>query len=105
MRNQYLVPANSKKSQLIFGFFTWPDLILCLIGAAITIALLIILKNPTTVELIIAIIPVLIAAGLVMPVRNYHNVMQLLNNMLDFYNNTRKYYWKGWCVKDDTNEQ
>lgn len=42
------------------------------------------LKNPTTVELIIAIIPVLIAAGLVMPVRNYHNVMQLLNNMLDF---------------------
>ena len=52
MRNQYLVPANSKKSQLIFGFFTWPDLILCLIGAAITIALLIILKNPTTVEFI-----------------------------------------------------
>ena len=94
MRNQYLVPANSKKSQLIFGFFTWPDLILCLIGAAITIALLIILKNPTTVELIIAI----------MPVRNYHNVMQLLNNMLDFYTNTRKYYWKGWCVKDDTDE-
>lgn len=40
-----------------------------------------------------------------MPVRNYHNVMQLLNNMLDFYTNTRKYYWKGWCVKDDTNEQ
>ena len=60
--------------------------------------------NPTTVELIIAIIPVLIAAGLVMPVRNYHNVMQLLNNMLDFYTNTRKYYWKGWCVKDDTDE-
>ena len=104
MRNQYLVPANSKKSQLIFGFFTWPDLILCLVGAAITIALLIILKNPTTVELIIAIIPVLIAAGLVMPVRNYHNVMQLLNNILDFYTNTRKYYLTGWCVKDDTDE-
>ena len=55
MQNQYLVPANSKKSQLIFGFFTWPDLIVCLIGAFITIIMLVILKNPTTVELIIII--------------------------------------------------
>ena len=35
MRNQYLVPANSKKSQLIFGFFTVPDLVVCLIGVGI----------------------------------------------------------------------
>lgn len=104
MRNQYLVPANSKKSQLIFGFFTWPDLIICLTGAFITIILLIIFKNPTTGELIIAIIPALIGAGLVMPVRNYHNVMQLLNNILDFYTNNRKYLWKGWCVSDDTDK-
>ena len=105
MRNQYLVPANSKKSQLIFGFFTWPDLILCLVGAGITLILLLVLKNPSLTELIIAILPLLIAAALVMPIRYYHNVMQLLNNVIDFYTNTRKYYWKGWCVKDDTDEQ
>lgn len=104
MRNQYLVPANSKKSQLIFGFFTVPDLVVCLIGALITIMLLIILKNPSTMELIIAIIPILFAALLVMPVRHYHNVMQLINNIIDFYVNTRVYYWKGWCVGDDTDE-
>ncbi|MDD5865055.1 MAG: hypothetical protein PUD07_00980 [bacterium] len=104
MRNQYLVPANSKKSQLIFGFFTVPDLVVCLIGALITIMLLIILKNPSTMELIIAIIPILFAALLVMPVRHYHNVMQLINNIIDFYVNTRVYYWKGWCVSDDTDE-
>lgn len=104
MRNQYLVPANSKKSQLIFGFFTVPDLVVCLIGALITIMLLIILKNPSTMELIIAIIPILFAALLVMPVRQYHNVMQLINNIIDFYVNTRVYYWKGWCVSDDTDE-
>lgn len=104
MRNQYLVPANSKKSQLIFGFFTVPDLVVCLIGALLTIMLLIILKNPSTMELIIAIIPILFAALLVMPVRHYHNVMQLINNIIDFYVNTRVYYWKGWCVGDDTDE-
>ena len=104
MQNQYLVPANSKKSQLIFGFFTVPDLAVCLIGALITIMLLIILKNPSTMELIIAIIPILFAALLVMPVRHYHNVMQLINNIIDFYVNTRVYYWKGWCVGDDTDE-
>ena len=43
MQNQFLVPANSKKSQLIFGFFTVPDLIVCLVGAFITVMLLIIL--------------------------------------------------------------
>ncbi len=104
MQNQYLIPANSKKSQLILGFFTWPDIIVCGIGALITIIMLFILKNPTTVELIISIIPLLIATGLVMPVRNYHNVMQLLNNILDFYTNRKKYYWKGWCVRDDADE-
>lgn len=104
MQNQFLVPANSKKSQLIFGFFTIPDLIVCLVGAFITVMLLIILKNPTTIELIIAIIPVLFAALLVMPVRHYHNVMQLINNIIDFYINPKKYHWKGWCIGDDTDE-
>ena len=34
--NQFLVPANSKKSRLIFGFFTPRDLIVCAIGGTLT---------------------------------------------------------------------
>ena len=84
--NQFLVPANSKKSRLIFGFFTPRDLIVCAIGGTLTL------------------LPLLMAAILVFPIANYHNVMQLLLNIFDFAVGRRKYYWKGWCVKDDTDE-
>ena len=101
MRGQYLIPANSKKSQLIFGFFTPADLIVCAIGGALTVLFLIVLKDPTVIELIVAILPLLTAATLVFPVAHYHNVMQLLVNIFNFIVNRRKYYWKGWCVGDD----
>lgn len=102
--NQYLVPANSKKSRLILGFFTVPDLIACAIGGGLTVILLILLQEPTTLELIFAVIPLLTAALLVFPVAHYHNVMQLLSNIISFAFGRKKYYWKGWCVKDDTDE-
>jgi hypothetical protein len=102
--NQYLIPANSKKSKLIFGFFTIPDLIACGIGGGLTIILLMVLKDPSTLELIIAILPLLTAAGLVFPIAHYHNVMQLLSNIMTYAFGVKKYYWKGWCVKDDTDE-
>lgn len=101
MDNQYLVPANSKKSQLIFGFFTVPDLIICCSGAGITLLLLMIFKDPPMWQLILEIIPLLIGASLVMPVPNYHNVFQLLTNIVTFLFGRRKYYWRGWCVKDE----
>ena len=102
--NQFLVPANSKKSRLIFGFFTPRDLIVCAIGGTLTLLLLIVIKDPPTWLLIVSVLPLLIAAILVFPIANYHNVMQLLLNIFDFAVGRRKYYWKGWCVKDDTDE-
>ena len=41
MNNLYLIPANSKKSQLIFSIFTVSDLILFGVGLAVTVILLI----------------------------------------------------------------
>lgn len=102
--NQFLVPANSKKSRLIFGFFTPRDLIVCAIGGTLTLLLLIVIKDPPTWLLIVSVLPLLMAAILVFPIANYHNVMQLLLNIFDFAVGRRKYYWKGWCVKDDTDE-
>lgn len=104
MNNQYLIPANSKKSRLILGFFTIPDLIVLGVGITITMAFLLVLKNPPLWQLILAIVPLLTAATLVFPVPNYHNVMQLLSNIFYFVLGRKKYYWKGWCVKDDANE-
>ena len=102
--NQYLIPANSKKSKLILGFFTLQDLIACGIGGGLTVILLVILREPTTLELILAIVPLLTSVLLVFPVAHYHNVMQLLSNIISYAFGRRKYYWKGWCVKDDANE-
>ena len=103
--NQYLIPANSKKSKLIFGFFTERDLIVCGVGILMTVVLLVVLKDPALWELILAIIPLLTAVTLVFPVAHYHNIMQLIINIFDFYTNPRKYYWKGWCVKYEQDDR
>lgn len=98
--NEFLVPANSKKSKLILGFFTWEDIIIVGIGLLLTVMLLMILKNPNLIMLVVAVLPVLISAFLVFPFPPYHNVKQVLINIYNFYANRRKYYWKGWCVKE-----
>lgn len=101
MNSNYIIPANSKRKQLILGFFTPIDLILFGSGCTITILMLMIFQNASFTQLVIILMPALITGGLVMPVMYYHNVLQLLTNIITFYFNTRKYYWKGWCIYDD----
>lgn len=96
----YLIPANSKKSLLIFGFFTWRDIIVFSIGAVTTVLLLLIFTTNDIYQTLIMCIPLIVSLFLVMPVPNYHNVMTLVGNVFSFYTNRRRYYWKGWCVKD-----
>ena len=98
--NGYLIPANSKKSQLILGLFTPVDLAIFLIGCTITIFALIIIKTADLGQMILIISPALISAFLVTPVPNYHNVLQLITNIITFFLNRRRYYWKGWCIND-----
>lgn len=104
MNNNYLIPANSKKSMLIVGLFTMKDLIVIGIGAALTVVMLIVFRDPKIYQLIIAITPLLIAGTLIFPIAHYHNVMQLLTNIFTYIFRRKKYYWKGWCVKDETIE-
>ena len=98
--NNYLIPANSKKSMLIFGLFNKTDLWIFLIGVFSTILLLLILPVEELVFAIIAISPGLICGFLVLPVPNYHNVMGFLKSMFNYISSRKQYYWKGWCVKD-----
>jgi len=99
---EYLIPANSKKSQLILGFFTPFDLVVFGLGAVVTIILLLVIHSSDLGTMILILLPLLTSTLLVMPVMYYHNVMQLLTNIFLYLFNTRRYYWKGWCVNEKT---
>ena len=95
--NNYLIPANSKKSQLILGFFRGIDLILFGSGVGITLILLLTIQSANMGVMILILAPALITGFLVMPVPNYHNVLQFIVNVYTYFSERRRYYWKGWC--------
>lgn len=103
--NNYLIPANTKKSMLIFGLFTKNDLILFLIGIGLTLLLLVSLPVENIFFALIALTPAAICAFLVMPVPNYYNMRTLLASAIGFFVNQRKFKWKGWCASDGENEK
>ena len=98
--NQYLIPANSKKSMLIFGLFRPSDLVLFGIGTGLTLRLLPLLPINEIVYAIIALLPVLITGFLVFPIPNYHNIRTAIMSVWNFYTGRRIYYWKGWCFSN-----
>lgn len=101
MKNEYLIPANSKKSALILGMFTVADAIILTVGIVISLlSLLIISTGAQLLTLVVAISPGLIAGMLVMPFPYYHNFMTFMFSVINFFANRRKYIWKGWCYND-----
>lgn len=101
MQNNYLIPANTKKSMLWLGFFRPIDAIILGVGLSISFILLLLMNSMSIGLAIIIMIPGLVSAFLVMPVPHYHNVLQLLTNIINFYTNRRKYYWKGWNMYEE----
>lgn len=97
MDNSYLIPANSKKSMLIFGLFNTVDLIIFGTGLIISFILLMVLDVNQFWIAITAILPGLICGFLVMPVPNYHNIRTVIKNAWNFYTTRQKYIWRGWC--------
>lgn len=97
MDNQFLIPANSKKSMLYFNLFNKFDLILFSSGLVLTLILLLMVPMNNLVVTIIAIMPAFVTGFLVMPVPHYHNVMTILKSAIEFYTSRQKYIWKGWC--------
>lgn len=100
LMNSYLIPANTKKSMLIFGLFTMFDLIMFSIGVGLSLILLMVLPVEEIIFAIIALLPALVTGFLVMPIPNYHNMLTLIKSIIGFYTNQRKFKWKGWCVLD-----
>lgn len=96
--NGYLIPANSKKSMLILGFFNPTDLIIFGTGCVLTFLLLLILDTNNLKQAIIIIVPALIGAFLVVPVPNQHNMRTFIGNVYSYFTNRKSYYWRGWCI-------
>lgn len=105
MENNYLIPANSKKSQLILGYFTTTDLILFGFGCGLTILLLMLVQGANAGQMLLMLLPAVVTGFLVTPVMHYHNVLQFITNVVTFVFSPRRYYWKGWCCKDESSEQ
>ena len=100
MENSYLIPANSKKSMLIFGVFNNVDMIIFGLGVGISLLLMMFLPVSEFWVAITAITPGLICGFLVLPIPNYHNIRTVIKNAWEFYTTRQRYVWKGWCLDD-----
>lgn len=100
MNNGYLIPANSKKSMLIFGIFNYTDL--WIIGSCLLVSLILLLVlDVSNLALgLIAITPGLVGTFLVFPIPNYHNVFTIICEIYIFFTSRQKFVWKGWCFLD-----
>ena len=105
MDDNYLIPANTKKGQLIFGLFYTIDLIIFLTGASISFILLIILPIDNIVPALIAIFPGMLAGFLVLPVAYYHNIRQLIIEMYKYFTSRNRFVWKGWCFRNESDDE
>lgn len=105
INNGYLIPANAKKSMLIFGLFTSMDLIIFGSGVGLTIIFLFVLPIEQLVVTIIALSPALITGFLVFPIPNYHNSLRFFISLFTYLNSRQKFIWKGWCISDGEEEQ
>lgn len=98
--DEYLIPANSKRSMLILGMFNSTDLIIVGTGFTITLILLFVIKANTLFGIISIILPMLISATLVLPLPNQHNVRTFIKNIYLYLTEQKEYRWKGWCIRN-----
>ena len=96
--NGYLIPANSKKSMLILGFFNPTDLIIFITGCVMTFILLLTLDTSNLKQAFAIIAPALFGAFLVLPVPNHHNIRTFIGNVYNYFSSRKSYFWRGWCI-------
>lgn len=106
--NEYLIPANSKKSQLFFGIFKGIDLVILGLGLLIGIPFLFI-NTETIWGLLLKLLPIASVLFILIPIPFYHNVRVYIKELylfikykLDF---PKGYIWRGWCATYANDEQ
>ena len=105
MNNRYLIPANTKRSMLILGLFNKIDLVIFLVGVALTIMLMLVVGSDTPLAIGVNLAPLIISTIMVAPVPNHRNVWNFTVNVYTFFANQRKYRWRGWCMLHGEDEE
>lgn len=100
MNGEYLIPANTKRGRLIFGWFRPFDLALFGSGIAVTFILLAFLPMGSTWMVVLILAPAVLTGFLVMPVPYYHNMLNIIVELYEYLTNRQTYRWKGWCWRD-----
>lgn len=106
--NNYLIPANSNRGKLIFGFFRPIDLAIFGTGVGVSLLLLLIFQNSLNDGLTAfgVLAPALFTGILVIPVPHQHNILVVIINVYNFFFVDRKrYVWKGWCPLDGEKDE
>ena len=101
MEQQFLIPANSKKSMLIFGLFEVIDLFIVGIGLFASILLFMALPTDQILMMIVALAPGLTGVFLILPIPYYHNVRTFIKIAYNYFTTRQKFIWKGWFYLDD----
>ncbi len=104
MNGIYLIPANAKKSLLIFGLFNKVDLIIFGSGCLATLLMILTIPVGSFVWSIIAILPALICGLLVLPIPNYHNILGGIRSIIVYFKERKNFIWKGWCFSENAEE-
>lgn len=97
MNGNYLIPSNAKRSMLIFGLFTWYDLVIFGIGIGISLIMLMVVDGTNSLMVLLSIVPGLLGGFLVFPIPNYHNTLTFIISAINYFSGRQKYIWKGWC--------
>ena len=101
MRNNYLIPANGKRSLQYFGMFNLFDLILVGSGALVTFIMVMFGDATNTLWVIISLLPFGVTAFLVFPLGVYHNCLTFIKSLWIYLTERKCFIWRGWCVQDE----
>ena len=75
-------------------------------GLAVTIIMFVVLTDASgLLASLLKILPISLGSFLVVPIPNYHNVMEFCKDVWSFFTNRRLYKWKGWCVRSEYGEK
>lgn len=99
--NNYLIPANSKKGQLMFGIFRPIDLAVLITGGFVTLLFMFLIPGETFTILVLKLLPLAICVLLVVPVAYYHNVLVFIEEAIIFLMEQKQFSWRGWCAKSE----
>lgn len=101
----YIIPANSKRSMLLFGFFRPVDLGIFLTGIILSLIFLVAIQGNSALAFLLKLSPALLSTFLVLPLPNYHNIRVLIREIYEYYTMRRVYIWKGWCFTSEYTEK